>query len=122
MAGKAQYKLEDRGLKLLIREVPARRRQVLMKLAFNVQAHFMTNMSSSSPSSPGSPPAVVTGNLKNSSSVGMRDESTAEFRVGADYADDLEFGTMDMAARPSVAPAIEAVAKTVPESCKALVV
>lgn len=122
MAGKAQYKLEDRGLKLLIREVPARRRQVLMKLAFNVQAHFMTNMSSSSPSSPGSPPAVVTGNLKNSSSVGMRDENTAEFRVGAEYILPLEFGSATVAPRPSVVPAVEAVAKTVPDEFKALVV
>lgn len=122
MAGKVQYKLDDRGLKLQIQVLPARRSQVVRKIALDVQAHWMTHMSSRSPSAAGETPAVVTGNLKNSSSVGMRDESTAEFRVGADYADDLEFGTMDMAARPSVAPAIEAVAKTVPESCKALVV
>ena len=121
MAGKAQYKLEDRGLKLLIKNAPGMGGRLVRKVAFDVQAYWMTHMSSSSPSSPGQPPAVVTGNLKNSSSVGMRDENTAEFRVAADYADDLEFGTVDMAARPSVAPAIEAVAKTIPDSAKALV-
>lgn len=121
MAGRAKYKLEDRGLKLMIQAVPGRRRQLVLKLGFNVQAYWMTHMSANSPSSPGQPAAVVTGNYKNSSSVALRDESTAEFRVGADYADDLEFGTVDMAPRPAVAPAIEAVAKTVPDECKVLV-
>jgi hypothetical protein len=121
MAGKTRYKLEDRGLKLLIRTVPGKAGQIVRKVAFDVQAHWMTNMSSNTPSSPGQPPGIVTGNLKNSSSVGMRDEQTAEFRVGADYADDLEFGTMDMAPRPSIAPAIEAVSKNLPNEFKALV-
>lgn len=121
MAGKAQYKLDDRGLKLLIRVVPGRAGEIVRKVAFDVQAYWMTNMSNTSPSSPGETPAVVTGNLKNSSSVGMRDAQTAEFRVGAEYADDLEFGTMHMAARPSVAPAIEEVRGTLPDAFKALV-
>lgn len=121
MAGKAEYKLDDRGLKLLIKNAPGNRGKLVRKLAFDVQAYWMTHMSASSPSAEGAAPAVVTGNLKNSSSVGMRDENTAEFRVGAEYADDLEFGTTRMAARPSVAPAIEDVAKTVPDACKVMV-
>lgn len=121
MAGSKHYKFEDKGLKLILRNLPGNTSAIVRKVAFDVQAHWMTHMSANSPSAPGETPAVVTGNLKNSSSVGMRDAATAEFRVGADYADDLEFGTMHMAARPSVVPAIEAVAKTIPKQFEALV-
>lgn len=121
MASRPKFKLDDRGLTLLIKNTPGKAGQIVRKIAFDVQAHWMTHFSANSPSAEGQPPAVVTGNLKNSSSVGMRDATTAEFRVGADYADDLEFGTVDMAPRPSVAPAIEAVSKNLPDEFKALV-
>jgi len=121
MARGGNYRLDDRGLKLVIRNLPRNKSQILRKIAFDIQARWQTNMSANSPSAPGETPAVVTGNLKNSSSVGMRNESTAEFRVGADYIDDLEFGTINMAARPSIVPAIDAVAKSLPKSFEGLV-
>ena len=89
MARGKNYRLEDKGLKLILRNLPRNRSAIVRKVAFDVQAHWITHMSANSPSAPGQPPAVVTGNLKNSSSVAMRNESTAEFRVGADYIDDL---------------------------------
>lgn len=121
MAKNISFKLDKRVLDKMIRETPERASAVVRKLGFDIQAKWITNMSASSPSAPGTPPAVVTGNLKNSSSVGMVGKFTAEFRVGADYIEPLEFGSINMAARPSVVPAFEAVAKSAPAELKAIV-
>ncbi len=121
MAKNISFKLDKRVLDKMIRETPERASAVVRKLALDIQAKWITNMSAVSPSSPGQPPAVVTGNLKNSSSVGMRDRFTAEFRVGAEYIEPLEFGSINMSPRPSVVPAFEAVAKNAPEELKAIV-
>jgi len=121
VAKNISFQLDTRVLDRLIRESPQRATAVVKKLAFDIQAKWMTSMSDTSPSAPNTPPAVVTGNLKNSSSVAMRSQFTAEFRVGADYITKLEFGTMNIAPRPSVVPAFEAVAKNAPEELKAVV-
>lgn len=53
-----------------------------------------------SPSAPGNPPAIVTGNLRRS--IQMQKVQEKNYKVGSalDYARFLEFGTSKMAARP----------------------
>lgn len=58
-------------------------------------------------SAPGEPPAVDTGNLKNSLRVLEVTDDYASFGTSADYAAYLEFGTRNMAARPYLRPAAE---------------
>ncbi len=59
-------------------------------------------------SAPGEPPAVDTGNLKNSLRVLEVTDERASFGTSADYAAYLEFGTRNMGARPYLRPAADA--------------
>lgn len=61
-------------------------------------------------SAPGEAPAVDTGFLINSIQTDAR-ETEATITIGAEYAEGLEFGTDDIAARPFVQPAIDSVLK-----------
>ena len=56
-------------------------------------------------SAPGEPPAVDTGNLKNSWYM-RKTRGSRTFGFSAEYAPHLEFGTVRMAARPFFLPAI----------------
>lgn len=58
-------------------------------------------------SAPGEPPAVDTGNLKNSLRVLEVTDDFASFGTSADYAAYLEFGTRHMEARPFLRPAAD---------------
>jgi HK97 gp10 family phage protein len=58
-------------------------------------------------SAPGEPPAVDTGNLKNSLRVLEVTDERASFGTSADYAAYLEFGTRYMEARPFLRPAAD---------------
>lgn len=58
-------------------------------------------------SAPGEPPAVDTGNLKNSLRVLEVTDERASFGTSADYAAYLEFGTRYMEARPYLRPAAD---------------
>ena len=58
-------------------------------------------------SAPGEPPAVDTGNLKNSLRVLEVTDDYASFGTSVDYAADLEFGSRRIAARPFLRPAAE---------------
>jgi HK97 gp10 family phage protein len=58
-------------------------------------------------SSPGNPPAVDTGRLRNSINYFLTDRYTGEVRASTKYAAALEFGTVRMAARPFMQPALE---------------
>lgn len=58
-------------------------------------------------SAPGEPPAVDTGNLKNSLRVLEVTDDYASFGTSADCAAYLEFGTRHMGARPYLRPAAE---------------
>jgi HK97 gp10 family phage protein len=60
-------------------------------------------------SAPGEAPAIDTGNLAGSINFGMQSPTMAEVTVNAEYAAYLEFGTIRMAARPYVEPALEKV-------------
>lgn len=78
--------------------------------------------SSSSPSSPGEPPAVVTTALKNSGKHSRR--KLGEWQVvyggpGAEHAGPLEFGSTKMAARPFFRPAIFRLRQRLPKIIKA---
>lgn len=76
-----------------------------------VQRYAMTHMTPDGPSSPGEPPAVVTGRLR--ASITMRVESEDGKPAGyvgtnVEYASSLEYGTSKMAPRPFLVPALEA--------------
>lgn len=62
-------------------------------------------------SAPGEAPAVETGNLSNTVAQGVSFPSPTEglISINAEYAALLEFGTLRMAARPYVTPAIRGV-------------
>lgn len=105
------------GLENLMRKLEAKQAQVkratkrgITKACLIVEAYAKENMTPESPSSPGEPPAVVTGTLRASITHRVEDEdSEAVGYVGTNvqYAQPLEFGTSKMAARPFLFPALE---------------
>lgn len=68
-------------------------------------------------SAPGEPPAVDIGNLANSVQHTMTGDTEGEVDVGAEYGLDLELGTVNMAPRPFLGPAVE---RAWPEFVKAM--
>ncbi len=68
-----------------------------------------SSWSPSSPSAPGQPPAVVSGNLRDSITARQTtkgDKPAVMIEVKAHYASFLEFGTSRMASRPFIRPAM----------------
>ena len=104
--GKTRIVADLSGLKRLTREFPAKADAMLRSAVFETQADIMSSFAGSSPSSPGQPPAVVTGNLKNSITVKKIKVLSYVLNVGAEYGLPLEFGTRHMAARPFIRPAV----------------
>lgn len=86
--------------------------------AYNVQANIQDGMTEAKSgriygthqaSAPGEMPAVDTGTLVGSIAVdAQRGRLWAEVSAGAEYAAHLEYGTVNMAARPFMVPAVEA--------------
>jgi hypothetical protein len=77
--------------------------------AHEIVKDIRDSWSSSSPSSPGNPPAVVTGELDRS--MGVERVGIGVFKIGASNeialkALSLEYGTQNMAARPYLRPAL----------------
>lgn len=103
------------ALKRLQQLTPQRVGAIVRKLAMDTEAEIKNNFSPNSPSSPGMPPGVDTGNLKNSI-VAVKGDTTFTYlvQVGAEYGADLEYGTAKMAARPYVLPAVERVMANLP--------
>jgi HK97 gp10 family phage protein len=62
-------------------------------------------------SAPGESPAVDTGFLINSIQTDVKSDTETVVTIAAEYAEALEFGTENMAARPFVRPAIDSVLK-----------
>lgn len=60
-------------------------------------------------SAPGEAPGIDTGTLMASMGFQMTSPTTAEVSINAEYAAYLEFGTIRMAARPYIQPALEKV-------------
>lgn len=81
----------------------------LQKTGDAIETHVQQHWSASSPSSPGNPPAVVTGELKNSIRVVRMSARHYRVVVLAEHGLYLEFGTSRMAPRPFLTPAVEAV-------------
>lgn len=61
------------------------------------------------PSMPGTPPNIQTGELHSSIVAVDYGKGHAEVQANADYAAELEFGTAHIAARPFLGPAISAI-------------
>lgn len=105
------------GLENLMRKLEAKQAQVkratkrgITKACLIVEAYAKENMTPESPSSPGEPPAVVTGTLRASITHRVDDEDSEPVGyvgTGVKYAQPLEFGTSKMAARPFLFPALE---------------
>ena len=72
-----------------------------------VETHVKISLSGQSPSSPGDPPGLDTGFLRNSVTVDSVTPTEAVIGPHADYAEHLEFGTSRMAARPFLRPALD---------------
>jgi hypothetical protein len=120
--------VNDEVLKKLGREFPGRAAAVVQKAAQDCQADIVDNFSSQSPSDPGLPPGVDTGNLKNTTVAepGV-DPLTWLVKIGAKYGFWLEFGTENeeggtlMAPRPFVVPAVERARERMPDELKKVV-
>lgn len=92
--------------------------QVLEKMATETRDDIKDNWSPSSPSSPGQPPAVVTGDLDKSMTA-RADGADWIVKYGMIYGTFLEFGTPRMAARPFMRPAAERASRRIPDGITA---
>ncbi len=106
MADNVTIKLDTLKLDALILVLPDRASEIIRTATFDLEADIKLSISGPSPSAPGDPPGVVTGNLLNSINSEVSDVQGV-VNVGADYGIDLEFGTRKMAARPFVQPAVD---------------
>lgn len=120
MAG-ATIRLNKTKLMELEKRLPGQAGMVVQKMALDCEADIKLNFSSESPSQPGDPPGVDTGNLKNSVIAEPVTELSWVVKIGAEYGSHLEYGTHNddgstrMAARPFVRPAVERTADRAPE-------
>lgn len=109
-----RIELDMAKLESIAANIPGGAGRVVQKMAQDCEHYIKNDFSPTSPSSPGQPPAVDTGNLKNS--VLAEDVSllTWVVNIGAPYGVHLEYGTNRMAARPFVKPATEKVRNNLP--------
>lgn len=104
----------------LLQQLQPRLQTIVSKAAHDVEGHAKTSIlaggksgrvyGAHQASAPGEAPANDLGNLANG--IGVRDGDGPLSRIvaaGADYAMDLEMGTVRMAARPFMTPALEQV-------------
>lgn len=75
-------------------------------MALTCMMEVLTHFSRESPSAPGEPPGVDTGTLKSSINVNSLGPTIYAVNVGTDYGIHLEYGTIRMAARPFLLPAV----------------
>lgn len=101
----------------LLRKVDANAEAIVEEAADDGAKYIRAHWSGDSPSSPGNPPAVVTGTLDRSV-IAIPEHSLTGgkkrvlLRAMAPYASFLEYGTRKMAARPFMRPAIFYLRKT----------
>lgn len=93
-------------------EDSAMRIETTMKMSMRTPKHGVRRKATKSgkmhqASAPGEAPAMDTGNLVNSIQYQMTSNTTAEVNVGAEYGVHLEYGTVNMGARPYATPAAE---------------
>lgn len=120
------------GLDTLDRIIPGRASKMAQKMAEDARDIVRAHWSSTSPSPPGQPPAVVSGRLDASIEVDSSSEggggvlgllggkSKYYFAVRAEAKHGMfqELGTVKMEARPFLAPAVEIVASRVGDYAK----
>lgn len=104
-------KIERRNsiIEKLRRQVPENAKAITRQAADDTKSYMQAHWSSMSPSSPGEPPAVVTGMLDASIEVeptGGGAKPSFNLKVQAWYASYLEYGTKNMAARSFIRPAM----------------
>jgi len=96
--------LNTSGLDALLNNLASLQAATQNALAERLAAQIAANWSAHSPAAAGSPPAVASGDLAASIQV-----SAARVGTNLAYGHLLEFGTLKMAARPWLRPAVEQV-------------
>lgn len=113
-----RLRVNTRGIDQLYSGCESMVDQVLGKVANDVVADMDKRWSVASPSSPGAPPAVVTGNLKNNTEARRAAPRLWHVRVKTKYALPLEFGTRRMPPRPFLRPALDRASRRLPREIR----
>ena len=99
----SDYTLDTTKMDDLIRNIPARIDTFLAEASDEIVTEIQESFGTS-PSSPGDPPGVITGALKDSVEAMKDADGSFIVLVGEDYGRDLEFGTETIAPRPFMTP------------------
>jgi HK97 gp10 family phage protein len=115
------FKLTDNRLPAIAAKARAQADQLVEVTAQHIVTHMKTSMAEEKhgemygthqASAPGEAPAIDTGHLVNSIQIERTGQAQRTITVGVDYGLALEMGTRNMAARPSMRPALEKEAPT----------
>lgn len=121
-----EVRVDMRKLEQIMRDLPGSANDVIQKVAQDTEADIKNSFSTSSPSSPGNPPGVDTGALKNSI-VAEPDGDAWVVHDGVEYGVWLEYGTemgdgsTRMAPRPFFLPAVERARQRMPGLLKEVI-
>lgn len=122
---KTTVKLDTKRLDNLSKYAAKRTAEVTHEEAMEIRADIRSSWSPTSPSSPGQPPAVVSQDLDKSipepRQVGKGDTPTSLLEVKSDHAAPMEYGTVDVEARPFIRPAFYRAEKRYPKRFKRVV-
>lgn len=121
-----QVDVDTRRLNRILRSLPGNRRAAIDRIAKEIEGKAKASMGAEKhgetyyvqgkehiASAPGEAPAIDTGNLVNSIRSEMLNDQTGIVFTNVEYAPYLEFGTSDMAPRPFLQPAVDAVTTAV---------
>ncbi len=106
---RTKVSLDTRKLDKLSKYAAKNTEQIVWDEVNEIVDDMNASWSPSSPSVPGQPPAVVSGNLRDSISARQTtkgDKPAVMIEVKAHYASFLEFGTARMSRRPFIRPAM----------------
>ncbi len=118
-----QVTVNTSRLNQILRDLPGNQRAAVKRLAFEIEGKAKASMGQEKhgevylrpggiehrASAPGEAPAIDTGNLVNSIATELTGPASAVVFTNVEYAPYLEFGTKDIAPRPFLQPAVEAV-------------
>jgi hypothetical protein len=106
------FRFEEAAMRALLRGPTGAVARNLVQRAIRVETAAKSSMGQEAPpSSPGHPPAVVTGRLRGSITWRIGEDALglyADIGSAVEYALYLEEGTVNMAPRPFLKPALEA--------------
>jgi hypothetical protein len=110
-------------LKQIERETPGKVDKILGKIVLDAEADVKQSFSAESPSTPGGPPGIVSGNLKNNIQGRRIKPGLWALIAGTEYAAPLEFGVPgnNLAPRPFLYPAAKRAFKRLPKELQAIV-